>query len=273
MIGFVFKNSCSPDSVRLLKPFARFLHAHIHKRQQVAMGKVSRASTPKEEECSTAVAEKDPLEGWEVFKGWEILDSRDIVVSFCAPSPGQKFNQIAVADRRFNTTWRRQWYQLCTKMLRNAIRWLHPCCPRCTGGESTLLLVDLEDVFNTGYAAAEATRRKIRAAAGEIAARRLDEMVAEELAERTARAALHINQCMPMYHMTNGRFANNVPRTPRGPRGSRGPCWCAPHCGRCRPRSPDSESTDYLQRRPQTPDSESTEDEPPVERSDEGSGD
>ena len=273
MIGFVFKNSCSPDSVSLLKPFARFLHAHIHKRQQVAMGKVSRASTPKEEECSTAVAEKDPLEGWEVFKGWDMPDIRDIVVSFCAPSPGQKFNQIAVADRRFNTTWRRQWYQLCTKMLRNAIRWLHPCCPRCTGGESTLLLVDLEDVFNTGYAAAEATRRKIRAAAGEIAARRLDEMVAEELAERTARAALHINQCMPMYHMTNGRFANNVPRTPRGPRGWCGPCWCAPHCGRCRPQSPDSESIDHEPRRPQTPDSESTDYEPPAERSDEGSDD
>ena len=169
-----------------LKPFARFLHAHIHKRQQVAMGKASRASTPKEEECSTAVAGKKPLEGWEVFKGWEIPDIRDIVVSFCAPSPGQKFNQIDVADRRFNTTWRRQSYQLCTKMLRNAIRCLHPCCPRCTGGESTLLLVDLENVFSTGYAAAEATRRAARAAADEIAARHLDEMVAEALAERAA---------------------------------------------------------------------------------------
>ena len=240
------------------------------------MGKVSRASTPKEEECSTAVAEKDPLEGWEVFKGWDMPDIRDIVVNFCAPSPGQKFNQIAVADRRFNTTWRRQWYQLCTKMLRNAIQWLHPCCPRCTGGESTRLLVDLEDVFNTGYAAAEATRRKIRAVADEIAARRLDEMVAEALAERTARAALHIpwRRGMPSYiHIADGRFANNVPRTPRGPRGSRGPCYFAPHCGGCRPQSPDSESTDYEQRRPQTPDSESTEDEPPAERSDEGSGD
>ena len=39
------------------------------------------------------------------------------------------------------------------------------------------------------------------------------------------------------------------------------------------PRGCRAESTDYLQRRPQTPDSESTEDEPPVERSDEGSGD
>ena len=140
------------------------------------MGKASRASTP------TAVAEKGPLEGWKVFKGWEIRDIRDIVVSFCAPSPGQKWNQIAVADRRFNTTWRRQSYPLCTKMLRDAIRWFHPCCPRCSGGESHLLLVDLEDVFNTGYAAAEATRRKARAAADEIAARHLDEMVAEALA-------------------------------------------------------------------------------------------
>ena len=124
------------------------------------MGKVSRTSTPKEEECSTAVAEKDPLEGWEVFKGWDMPDIRDIVVSFCAPSPGQKWNQIAVADRRFNTTRRRQSYPLCTKMLRYAIRWFHPCCRNCTGGESHLLLLDLERVFNTGYAAAESTMMK-----------------------------------------------------------------------------------------------------------------
>ena len=341
MIGFVFKNSCSPDSVSLLKPFARFLHAHIHKRQQVAMGKVSRTSTPvavstgleksytrqgeawdllrvdgdeqllsdvdsvagpadcdynsdcatittnsvtpseqtksdswssspcsdaasasttSEEECSTAVAEKDSLEGWKVFKGWDMPDIREIVVSFCAPSPGKKWNQIAVADRRFNTTWRRGLYPLCTKMLRSAIRCLQPRCRNCTGGESMLLLVDLEDIFNTGFAAAEATRRKIRAAAAEIEARRLDEMVAEELAHRTARASLHIPwRGMPRYHMANGRFhPEMIPRTPRGPRGSRRRCWCAPDCGGCRPRSPASEST---------------EDEPPVQGSDEGSGD
>ena len=110
-----------------------------------------------------------------------------------------------------------------------------------------LLLVDLEDIFNTGFAAAEATRRKIRAAASEIEARRLDEMVAEELAHRTARASLHIPwRGMPRYHMANGRFhPEMIPRTPRGPRGSRRRCWCAPDCGRCRPRSPASESTDY----------------------------
>ena len=136
-----------------------------------------------------------------------------------------------------------------------------------------LLLVDLEDIFNTGFAAAEATRRKIRAAASEIEARRLYEMVVEELAHSRARASLLY--LVGANHMANGRFHSieMIPRTPRGPRGSRRRCWCAPDCGRCRPRSPDSESTDYLQRRPQTPDSESTEDEPPVERSDEGSGD
>ena len=137
-----------------LKPLARFLHAHIRKRQQVTMGKASRASTP------TAVAEKGLLEGWKVFKGWEIRDIRDIVVGFCDPSPGQKWNQIAVADRRFNTTWRRQLHPLCARMLRDAIRWFHPCCRNCTGGESHLLLLDLERVFNTGYAAAESTMMK-----------------------------------------------------------------------------------------------------------------
>ena len=159
-----------------LKPFARFLHAHIYKRQQVTMGKASRASTP------SAVAEKGPLEGWKVFKGWEIRDIRDIVVSFCAPSPGQKWNQIAVADRRFNTTWRRQSYPLCTKMLRDAIRWFHPCCPRFSGGESHLLLLDLERVFNKGYAAAEATMIKDLLVAAEIEERQENEMYRQAIA-------------------------------------------------------------------------------------------
>ena len=89
-------------------------------------------------------------------------------------------------------------------MLRSAIRWLHPCCPRCTGSESTLILVDLEDVFNTGYAAAEATRRAARAAADEIAARHLDQMVAEAPAARAARAA----EQQPQLVMPLGLFAS-----------------------------------------------------------------
>ena len=215
------------------------------------------ASTTSEEECSTAVAEKDSLEGWKVFKGWDMPDIREIVVSFCAPSPSLKWNQIAVADRRFNTTWRRGLYALCTKMLRSAIRSLQPRCRHCIGGESMLLLMDLEDIFNTRFAAAE-YKRKIRAAASEIEARRLYEMVVEELAHSRARASLLY--LVGANHMANGRFHSieMIPRTPRGPRGSRRRCWCAPDCGGCRPRSPASEST---------------EDEPPVERSDEGSGD
>ena len=339
MIGFVFKNSCSPDSVSLLKPFARFLHAHIHKRQQVAMGKVSRTSTPvavstgleksytrqgeawdllrvdgdeqllsdvdsvagpsdcdynsdcatittnsvtqseqtksdswssspysdaasasttSEEECSTAVAEKDSLEGWKVFKGWDMPDIREIVVSFCAPSPSLKWNQIAVADRRFNTTWRRGLYALCTKMLRSAIRSLQPRCRHCIGGESILLLIALEDIFNTRFAAAEYKRKISQLQENTREARRLYEMVVEELAHSRARASLLY--LVGANHMANGRFHSieMIPRTPRGPRGSRRRCWCAPDCGGCRPRSPASEST---------------EDEPPVQGSDEGSGD
>lgn len=117
----------------------------------------------KGETCSTAFAEKMRL----VF---DSPDIRDIVVSLCAPSPERRSNQIAVADRRFNTAWRRRTYELCKVLLRTGIRGLLDIGPYSLsphGGlhaSGILVLLDLEDVFNTEMATARAT---VRAAAGD----------------------------------------------------------------------------------------------------------
>ena len=107
----------------------------------------------KGETCSTAFAEKMRL----VF---DSPDIRDIVVSLCAPSPERRSNQIAVADRRFNTAWRRRTYELCKVLLRTGIRGLNDSGPySSTRPPGILVLLDLEDVFNTEMATARAIDR------------------------------------------------------------------------------------------------------------------
>ena len=131
-----------------------------HTFQAAVMAEASETSTavaPKRAKRSAAVAGKKPS----VFEVWAPRETRDLVVSFCPPSPSQQFNQIAVADRLFNTSWRRRTYPLCKDMLRSAIEGLLGTCAVCGHtGSNLLLLLDLEDVFNTelATAAAEASR-------------------------------------------------------------------------------------------------------------------
>ena len=84
---------------------------------------------------------------------WDIVGIRNNVVKFCNPSPSLHFNQIAVADRRFNTSWRRRTHALCQGMLRAAIFGLLNG-RHADSGNHVLTLLDLEDVFNTELATA-----------------------------------------------------------------------------------------------------------------------
>ena len=118
------------------------------------------AVVPKRAKRSAAVAGKKPS----VFEVWAPRETRDLVVSFCPPSPSQQFNQIAVADRLFNTSWRRRTYPLCKDMLRSAIEGLLGTCAVCGHtGSNLLLLFDLEDVFNTELATAAAEANSVAA--------------------------------------------------------------------------------------------------------------
>ena len=64
------------------KPVVFFLHAHIHKQQQVAMGKATRASVSRKGKSSSAVAEKEP----EGFKGWTTV--AEFLRKDCKELPG-----------------------------------------------------------------------------------------------------------------------------------------------------------------------------------------
>ena len=67
---------------------------------------------------------------------WDSPILRDLVIRFCPTSPSMQFNQIAVANRMWNISWRREWYPLCKDYLRTGIR-----------ENNLLLLHDLEDIF------------------------------------------------------------------------------------------------------------------------------
>ena len=62
------------------------------------MAEASLASPAKKMKCATAVAETD----------WTMPAVIDIVVSFFAPNPLRRFNQMAIANRRLNLAWRRR---------------------------------------------------------------------------------------------------------------------------------------------------------------------
>ena len=95
---------------------------------------LSRKQTP-----STAVERGDLLED---------ATLRDIVVSFCPKSSQQQFNQVAVANRGFNTTWRRQTYLLCKEMLHSVIEIsLEKDFTKCNMPDVVLRLVELQEVF------------------------------------------------------------------------------------------------------------------------------
>ena len=107
------------------------------------------ASISKQGKCSTAVAEKEPF----VLNGWEIPDIRNNIVSFCSPHPWTQFNQIAVADRRCNTAWRRRNHPFCERMLRAAIHRLGNNARSSRMSRSIVLLLDTEGVLYTAHRA------------------------------------------------------------------------------------------------------------------------
>ena len=216
------------------------------------MGEAPPVSAPKKLRCSNAVAEKRSL----VFEGWDILIIRELVVSFCAPSPELQFNQIAVADRRFNITWRGGMHMLCTRMLSSAIQIIgrRRCVSReCRIGEGILLLLNLDDVFNTGQAAANATIKakanvslrkltkeliKVKAAAAGAA---VDEVDAAAEADEAEHAAV-----VPAFDWRPLEgFRRHYVGPPMTPRTSRPRlCQLAPHCDMCCPDTPSSVPTD-----------------------------
>jgi hypothetical protein len=67
------------------------------------------------------------------------------IVSFCAKSPTLQFNGIAVVNRAFNTTWRRQAYQLCQKILLKLAQHgkLQKVDKKCDGLSLQMLVVDM----------------------------------------------------------------------------------------------------------------------------------
>ena len=220
------------------------------------MGEAPPVSAPKKLRCSNAVAEKRSL----VFEGWDILIIRELVVSFCAPSPELQFNQIAVADRRFNITWRGGMHMLCTRMLSSAIQIIgrRRCVSReCRIGEGILLLLNLEDVFNTGQAAANATVKanaKANARAAQVlvdanartkaiaaASAAVDEVdEAAEADEAEHAAVVPALDWRPLEGFR--RYNVGPPMTPRT--STYRLCQLAPHCDMCCPDTPSSVPTD-----------------------------
>jgi len=168
---------------------------------------------PRRVPWSTAVAEKGTL----------IFDTpgiRDSVVSWCPPSPGRQFNQIAIADRLLNISWRRRGHVLHCDLLGSAICLFQTVELVRPGNCGMVLLRHLENIFNTERAA------QIAAAERQITASRTLQIIP---AEREAHSQHEEAQERPLGAL---RFANYVPRR----------CRFAPHCARCMPYTPDTDS-------------------------------
>ena len=145
---------------------------------------------------------------------------------------------------------------LCTRMLSSAIQIIgrRRCVSReCRIGEGILLLLNLDDVFNTGQAAANATIKakanvslrkltkeliKVKAAAAGAA---VDEVDAAAEADEAEHAAV-----VPAFDWRPLEgFRRHYVGPPMTPRTSRPRlCQLAPHCDMCCPDTPSSVPTD-----------------------------
>ena len=70
-------------------------------------------------------------------------DVRELVVGFCGQSPMQQYNQIAVVNRSFNITWRRQNLFYRNQLTNSAMTAARQVV---NGGDVILNLLDLADI-------------------------------------------------------------------------------------------------------------------------------